>query len=391
MPRPMSVRIRVLGVKTYELVFLALIVFLVLISIWRCYYLPVTQRDAIVGFDLVAKYAAEQGTIRSTVFSDPHLQGHLSNQPYYAPFTAIMQIIFRLTGLQFGKVWLSVIFIAFLVFLYKRLAVFSHPILAGMLTVVFLSIPVMYAYTFTVQSDYSNAVFFAVSVILFHDYVRLGHRKLALLSAGFMGFACWTRSETIIFVPFGALAAYGFARRYGAKEGVRVAILFVLIPALFFSLWHVLYYTLYFKQTPGTQIILAGISPSRAISMVARLWVLFGNTSAYGYIFPIFALSLLVNLTLFRDRRGLDLLIWLGILCLGFVMILLLVPAASIENTIKRGFFKLFPIMVFYLAQSRLYQFVSGKLSMWERDEIQGSLPTEPPLAARPGTDACEK
>ena len=124
--------VRTIRPKIYHLVILGAVLYLAFISIWRCYYTPITPRDTVIGMDLVAKYAVEEQRIASSVFSQDFLRGKLSNQPFYAPFTAFMQIIYRMSGLAFGKIWLSIVFVCLLLFLYARLRETLHPLLAGL-------------------------------------------------------------------------------------------------------------------------------------------------------------------------------------------------------------------------------------------------------------------
>ena len=129
-------------------------------------------RDAVVGMDLVAKIAVEEGTIASSVFTGPELAGRLSNQPFYAPFVMLMQLIFRLAGESLGQVWPSVLFVAFTVFLYDWVRERLHPVLAGLLTLFFLTVPIVHTYSYFVITDLANAVFFGVAAAYLHRYLK---------------------------------------------------------------------------------------------------------------------------------------------------------------------------------------------------------------------------
>ena len=84
--------------RPYEAVFVVVVGCFALISLWQCVRLPVVARDATVGADLVAKYAILEGRINSSIFTGEALRGQLSNQPYYAPFAMLMQVVYRLAG-----------------------------------------------------------------------------------------------------------------------------------------------------------------------------------------------------------------------------------------------------------------------------------------------------
>lgn len=74
----------------YDVVIAGFIGYVSYMVIWASWYWPVTPFDAMAGIDLVARYTARDGMIANQVFTDPSLQGQLSNQPFYAPFAMLM-------------------------------------------------------------------------------------------------------------------------------------------------------------------------------------------------------------------------------------------------------------------------------------------------------------
>jgi hypothetical protein len=358
-PQPPSVRL-------YDLVFLIVIGVFVVISVWQCVRLPVIPRDAIVGMDLVAKYAVAEGTINSSVFTGEALRGQLSNQPYYAPFTMLMQVVYRLAGMPFGKLWLSILFISFLIFLYDRLRHRLHPIAAGFLALAFVTIPNMFTYTYFLLTDYSNALFFGIGALFLHDFLRSRRPAQLVMGALFMGFACWSRSETITFIVPGILLLFLFARDRGWIVALRQAGLAVFPSVFLLLLWHGLYFGLVFDDPPSSAGQLFSAGAPEISATIGGMLRLLGDGDLYGSFFYLFAACLILNLVFFRDRTGASLLLWIVILFVGFVFVVQVFDAASVKNTVKRGYFKLFPIMVFYLGESRLWGFVSEKLRVWE-------------------------
>jgi len=296
--------------KLYEFLFLGAISFLVFISVWRCFYFPVTPFDSKVGIDLVAKYALLEGTIASTVFTE-HLPNvwYWSNQPFYAPFAMIMQVIFRSTGLPFGKVWLSLLFVGFLIFFYGKLKSRAHPIIAGALLLVLLCTPEFYAYTFLIQTDFSNALFFSVSVMFFYDYYIAGEldKSKLMLSVLFMCFAVWTRSETIIIVPLGALLILHKEFRVHPGKSLSLSLAYFLFPLGLFILWNFVYLKLYLPISPNT---LSQINLSFD-SYLIQLWTILKgmvNTSLlpvyWNHTVLIFLSVYILNLLIFRSFKG---------------------------------------------------------------------------------------
>ena len=348
---------RKLRLPPYEFVTLVIVVYLVFISVWRCFYLPVSPRDAIVGFDLVAKAAVEEQRIDSSLFEAPYLEGKLSNQPFYAPFTAFMQIIFRMTGLAFGKVWLSFVFISFLLFFYSRLKTEIHPILAGWMLILVIAVPEFYAFSFMVLTDFATVVFFVVSVILFYEFIRNGNRSLLLLSSFFMAFACWSRADTIIFAFFGSILLFLLRRKEGTGKALLETAFFMSIPLLAFILWNGVYAPFFLGYAPKNQIHEGLFQLSRLSRVLQEISTkLLFNTYIYGYSIFIFLGLTLINLIVFRDRKGYEIGLWILLCFAVFVIIGHVFTAATVQNTIKRSFLRLFPLMYFYLSRTELMQ-----------------------------------
>lgn len=358
--------------KFYEFLFFVPISFLVVISIWRCFYLPVTSFDSKAGVDLVAKYALLEGTIASTVFTE-HLPNvwYWSNQPFYAPFTMIMQVIFRSTDLPFGKVWLSFLFVGFLIFFYGKLKARLHPILAGILLIMLLCIPEFYAYTFLIQTDFSNALFFVASVMFFHEYYisqDLDRPKL-LLSILFMGLAVWTRSETIVMAPFGSLLILYKEFRNRPREAVSYSAAYLAFPLFLFIAWNFVYIKLYLPISPSTLSNINLGSDSYFVQMWNTFKGMVGiaiSLDYWNYTVWVFLIVYVLNVLIFRSLKGSHPLLWVLVLFVLFLFMLQHIPGVGLGTTYRRGFFKFLPLFIFVLSQIPLVTWVSDRITNWE-------------------------
>jgi hypothetical protein len=83
----------------------------------------------------------------------------------------------------------------------------------------------------------------------------------------------------------------------------------------------------------------------------------------------LFLLLLLINLVFLRKHDIASrnwffavLVVYFGMAILGFLL-----PLLDIDHSTKRGFFKLFPLMLLYLANSPLLMQLSQKLRIWEK------------------------
>ena len=58
------------------------------------------------------------------------------------------------------------------------------------------------------------------------------------------------------------------------------------------------------------------------------------------------------------------LVIYLGLPFLGFLL-----PLMDLDNSTKRGLFKIFPLMLLYMASSNLLRDLSERISRWENSQ----------------------
>ncbi|MFD2572084.1 glycosyltransferase family 39 protein [Spirosoma soli] len=366
-----------LSVRLCELPFVAFWGYLLFISAWKCAWFPVTPFDMQVGPDLVATFAVREQTLASSVFTE-HLPSVsvLSNQPFYAPFTAMQQVIYLLavdsTGpFAFGKVWLTVLVVAFGLFFYAELRERIHPLLAGLLLTLLACTPELFAYTFLVQTDWANAAFLASGVLLFQRYLDSAQRGSLMGSVLMLALACWTRTETIFFVLPGALLVFINRIRSSPAVGlIQSAGLFLacLVPVLF---WNYGFLRGCVPLPPqihlGQLHDVAGNHLQHLVAIFAGMnkQVVF-NANHWSYAVPIFLLLTTLNLVVFRDKNGLPVLIWLLSIYLLFGLLIQYVDGANIPYTFRRGFFKLLFLMYIYLSNTTLFDWLSVRLYQWE-------------------------
>lgn len=357
--------------RSYEIYFILGIVILLIASAWRCYYNPIAPYDSKVGIDLVAKYAVKESVLASSVFMEFPKIHDLGNQPIYAPFAMLMQTMFRLIGFSFGKVWLSLFYLSFLTFLYSRIRKVIHPYLAGLLMAFFIFIPELYSYSFLIQTDFSNALFFAIGVFFFYEFYKKQKNKLLWLSTLFMAFACWTRTETIFFLPFGGLILlwnyYSSLKDY--RVWIKVA-LFGIIPFTTIIIWNFLFVKAWIPADPET-LSKINFDFTNYLSRMASNIGEMNNTVLYKETYWNYGLwgSLIlagISMIGFKSLKGTMYLLWCLIIYFTFVLLLMHVQDVNVEYTFRRGAFKFFPLFIFFLAHSRLFEKLSSAISEWE-------------------------
>ncbi len=353
---------------------LLVIILFGIVPVWRSYYFPPYSYDSMLGIDLIAKYAVRDGSISgSELFKTLlPLSKAYDNQLFYAPYAMLMQVVTRGIGIDFGQAWLGLLSFFFNLYFYAIARKHAHAAVAFFALLFILFVPEFFAYTFILQTDYSNAVFFFIGAYYFYAYHQEGKdTSLALACAG-MFFACWSRTETIFFIPFGSLwllvAAY---RRVKAVklEIIRAPFLFSFIPALAVFLWSVLYKSLYLPDTKslGDQIQTKSGNLAAMVGQHFREMneVVIFKMEYWNYAVLLFIIACVIGLSLSAYKkappRGAVFLFWILVIYAGFHLLLLIFPAVNIPFTFRRGFFKLIPLMGFYFVLGDIGRWISGK------------------------------
>ena len=363
-----------LQLKTYDIVLLLLIIGIAAISVWRCYYFPPTPRDLTSGAEAIAEYAVKEKSMINSVFS---VNFESTNNPFKPPFITSLQIIYKHAGFPFGQVWLSVIFISFLAFLYSTLCTSLHRIIAGILVLAFLAIPEMYAYSFLVLFDYSNAVYFCLSLYFLFIFMRNQQVSYLLFSSILMSLATYIRSETLILaIGMIPVIVFHHVQHRRSNKKLVFSCIFFPLPSVIAYLVSVTIYIRYYLPVNYAVENLLRKDLWNPMPFLRRFWemndlVIFSNDGVnyYGYFFFIFIAVLLVD-AIWKEAWNPYSLNWLyGVLVIyaGLPFIAHLFPLFDLHHSTKRGLFKIFPLMLLYMGNSQFLRYVSGKISAWEQ------------------------
>ena len=399
-------------IRLYEIPYLLILGFLVFVSVWRCYYLPPTSRDALSGPEAIAEYAVREHTMINSFF---RVDLWSTNNPFKSPYLVSLQMIYKMAGFPFGQVWLSTVFISFTVFLYHVLRQRVHPVIAGLLLLLLMMAPEMYAYTFMILYDYSNMVFLFLSLYFLFDYfntrpaappaasatppspITASASSLPVMPSAakvptqlyfsglLMGIATYIRSETLalalLFLP---LILFGqFRERYPFKKMAWTNILFIA-PSL--AAWW-LTAQLYLKHYLPVHYDVGGLVNTH-LSNLHPLFQRYGDiitrlmtgefaVHLWGYIQYIFGLLLLAELIFLRrfSKEARNWLYAIAVLYLGLGILGWLLPMMNLLETTKRALFKLIPLFVLYIANNGWVARLSGRISRWENAKTPSPSP----------------
>jgi len=364
-----------LAVRLYEVPFIIVICLIVFISVWRCFYFPPTPRDLTSGAEAIAEYAVKEKTMLNSIFT---VDLSSTNNQFKPPFITSLQIIYKYAGFPFGQIWLSTVFISFIIFLYTALRQQLHPILTGLLILAFLAIPEMYGYTFMVLFDYSNAVYFFLSVYFMIMFFENREYNYLAFSALLMAVATYIRSETLVLACFmaGAVSVNQFRQKAEIRKRFLLAIMFLLPPALIYLLTVSVYIHLYLPVPYNIEghinQHLANVQPffERLTAMNSKLIFSNDGINYYGYFFFIFILLTLTDFAwkLERSVRSRNFLYGVLVIYLGMPFLGYLIPLMDLDNSTKRGLFKIFPLMLLCMANNEFLLYISGQISKWEKN-----------------------
>ena len=282
------------------------------------------------------------------------------------------ELVFLTDRFGLGVLCLSLVFL-----FYNKCRQLTHPIFAGLATLVVLASPEFFAYTFILQTDMANAIFMFVAVIYTNEYIRDNSSSSFWIGTIAMFFACWSRTETLIFVPIGALlivlSDFFQIKNRLLRSSIMRAGIYCGVPFLTYLLWNQIFLKFYLPQLRdlSSEIVLGnGPFLGNLFKSFAEMktWVI-AQPTYWSYLVPLFLIFLVVNVLgffYFKNSKGFWLLIWLFLMLILFGVILTISPAATAQNTFRRGFFKFVPLMSMFIFTGSTMAWLGSRISRWE-------------------------
>ncbi len=374
--------------QLYELPFIAIFFFLIVLSIWRCFYLPPQARDMLAGPELLAEFAVREKNMISSVFT---IDLSTTNNQFKSPFITCLQIIYKLLVAPLGQLWLSILFLPFIIFIYTMLRDRIHPVLAGMLLLIYFAIPDLYAYTYLMLYDYSNMVFFFCGFYFLSQYLETKKANELAWTAFLFALATYIRTETLVLVvmttpllvfsfykqkvPFKDIAIRSFIFVIGSVLAYFIcSAVFVrsFIP-LHFSVGEVM--NRYLGDVSALFLRLKEISTLLIFSERAEIF--------YAYYIYIFCAILVIDVIWPRkyNHEARVALYGIVVVYVGLALLGYLLPNVDLLNTTKRGLFKGLILALWYMSNSGFLQKISDWMTAYEngiRDSRAGDAENKP-------------
>lgn len=357
------------AVALYEWPWLLFTGAMLLFAVCRCFVTATIPRDALSGPEPIAEFALREHSFINSVFRQdfPH-----NNNPFKSIYIPALQLVYKMIGFPLGKVWVAALSSSFVIFLYSSVRKIIHPALAGLVMILFLFTPELYAYMYMMLYDYSNMIFFFLSLFFLKEYLDTNHDKYILFSSLLMGIATYIRPETLILAVL--VAGYSVAHQLYRKKyrlsNLLLPLLLIVVASFVYFLTSYIYLNYYLPVVydigENVNNNLMDITPliSR-LTNIATL-VIFGNDGVkiYGYIFWLSAVLIIGELVMYK-RFTPNGTYWLSMLLItyfGIGLIGYLLPLADLENTTKRSLFKVIPILVMCISSSKIVYVLSQKL-----------------------------
>lgn len=360
-------------IQPYEIPYWMIVGFLIFVSVWRCYYLPPTSRDALSGPEAIAQVAVREHTLINSFFN---VDLWSTNNQFKSPFLICLQLIYKLAGFPFGQIWLSIVFICFTIFLYHALQEKLHPVIAGVLMLIFLMTPELYAYTFMILYDYSNTVFFFLGLYFLFQSFYSGDKRYFYFSGLLIGIATYIRSETLAFALLFLPPILLMQRRtklpwtkMAGREGLYYlpSLIGYILPT---QIWIKYYLPVHYDVGGLINTHLSDLSPlfKRYSDIVGHLIFSEFGIHLWCYFFYILVILFVAEALFIRrfNREARNWLYALAIFYLGLGALGWLLPVIDLNDTTKRALFKILPMGLFYLGNNELLLRLSRRISRWE-------------------------
>jgi hypothetical protein len=306
--------------------------------------------------------------IANQVFTDPSLQGQLSNQPFYAPFAMLMQVMMKLIGYPYTQIWVSIVAICFWWFVWSALRRLVHPLFASVLLVLFVLTPEMLGYSYILQTDFANAAYFTIGCVMLARSIDEEEIGGVFVSALAFAGACWSRTETpLLVVLVGAVALPKMLRVFGPAKGLIGAVSVLAMSTFTFGLWNVVFFNSYLPVRPSTSEQIRGFDFERFTEVVASSWSsVIASTELWGWIVWLFLGVLVIDLIINRRISQPIIIGCIFATVFGLFVVGTIFSAAIVEQTLRRGMFKVIPLMVIAIAGSGIVSSASSALFSWE-------------------------
>lgn len=281
--------------STTEKILLGVIATLVAGTLAQNLFWPVTDWDALALYDFRARVVAETGS-----FAKGTELGYFFQYP---PFTSLLHTMLYLTGVNYAKVWYSLIFTALIVGVYTMLRKRSTRLIALIGALLTAVNPMFFEHATVAYTNLSYALFLILGTLYGLEWYRSKATYTGILAGVFVAGSTWVRStEPLWVVGLLLICVVGAAVTLQKKRWQNIVVVFlgVVTVLLLKQLWPTYVGSLSQGVAQSTPILSESIKSTFGHSYYFRafgnqpvtiLWERLLAVFEYfrAYIFPVFA------------------------------------------------------------------------------------------------------
>lgn len=161
-------------------------------------YWPITEYDSVTGYDFMAKMIAAEGKLKVSLF-DFSTDALVISRFIYPPLVATSYSIPYLCGMALSKIMPIVFFVSLLFAFYGTLRVYTTHTASIIVTALMAVAPEMFSHAALPLTNLPNAAYASLAIIIFYIWTDKRTNAWLYLSAAFMAFTLFSRSDSIVF------------------------------------------------------------------------------------------------------------------------------------------------------------------------------------------------
>ena len=357
------------------LFFFGIIVYLIYGISVKGIFWPVTEYDAVTGYDFMGKLIAKEKVLRISVF-DYSTEAMVVPRFIYPPLVAGSFALQHMCGEMSPKI-MPVLFLISLLFSFYGCVRYFTTGTAAIIATAFLAItPEMFAHASLALTNLPNAAYASMAILSFFIWTQRKEQSWLYLAAIVMALTLFSRSDSIVF----SMAVMDWLTYYSIKnKDYKTIFIYGAIANSLFIAW-----TLYLRMFLGSNssdlfeksLFWDPDKLDKILTYVGQFIV--WDTQLYGIGFWMLYFFLLLNLAmhLFKIKKwNNDLSVFVFVSLASWVLYTFLYYqmnyiVTTMDNfmtaSYKRGMFCFVPLAWFYV--------ISNKSSVWLFQKLDGFL-----------------
>jgi len=351
-------KLKNIHLSTPVFIVISCIVLYALVS--KSLFWPVFNYDSITGFDFLAKAIVKEGTFQNSIFTNEIPL--YSPRSLYPPLFSLSLAYAYLIGFQNSQIIMVIFFLSIFISTYGIILSNSNHLTASFFSLLLIITPEFASFSALSSSNIPCTYYCAFGIIYLFNSTIYDNKGGYLLGLLLLLFAVWTRSEAIIF----CISCFFIVIKYKNLNTIILKYGIILLSSLsVFIIWQLfLKYNLkVFNQQPVSFDIFFNIHNIEKIwSEVVQVTFL---SKYYGILVYLFLAIALINLFFIKSDYKIYLLF--ATILTSWVLTIVLYTILNtnysdwITSGYKRNFFYFLPILVYFIASTKVIKIVFGK------------------------------